>query len=285
MIRLLKLEYLKNISYKPFKIFTGLYFLILIALLFIGLVDIELSKDFKINLKDQGFYDFPGVWNFTTYVVGLLKIFLGLIIIFSITQEFSNRMFKQNTIDGLSRKEFISSKVLTIFIFTLFSTILVFGITLVLGLNYSEKTDADLVYQEVFFIGNYFVKLFAFFSFLMFLSILLRKSIFVFLSFFVWWIIELILGGLESFFFVRGMDKAKPAERIEKMQDHFFFSEIFPLESMSNLIPSPLSRLKIAEMFGGKFNFQYPAESLIACIIWTAIFISGSYWILKKRDW
>ena len=102
MIRLLKLEYLKNLNYKPFKVFAVLYFIVLVALLFIGLVDFDLFGN-KINLKEQGMYDFPGVWNFTTYIVGLLKIFLGCIFVFSICPEFSNMMFKQNLIDVLSR--------------------------------------------------------------------------------------------------------------------------------------------------------------------------------------
>ena len=92
MIRLLKLEYLKNLNYRPFKIFALLYFIVLVGLLFIGLVDFDILG-MKVNLKEQGMYNFPGVWNFTTYIVGLLKIFLGCIIVFSICQEFSNRMF------------------------------------------------------------------------------------------------------------------------------------------------------------------------------------------------
>ncbi|WP_027378254.1 ABC transporter permease [Chryseobacterium daeguense] len=281
MLKLLKLEYYKNLNYRPFKIFTALYFAILIALLFIGLVDINLLGN-PINLKEQGIYNFPEIWNFTTWIVALLKIFLGLIIVFSISQEFSNRMFKQNTIDGLSRKEFIGSKLLTITIFTVVSTFLVFVITMFLGYKYSKITDSAKVFEEIFFIGNYFVKLFTFFCFLMFLSILLRKSMFVFLGFFVYWIIEGILIGLESFSKISGLQGAK---RAEVLQNDFFFTHLLPLESMSSLIPNPMMRLELAKMMGLKYEFHYPTESLIACIIWCGIFIFSSYWILRKRDW
>jgi len=151
MKRLFNLEYYKNVTYRPFKIFSGLYFLVLIALLFIGLVDINLTSTFKINLKEQGIYNFPEIWNFTTYIVALLKIFLGLIIVFSICQEFTNRMFKQNLIDGLSRKEFILSKLLTIFTFTFLSTLLVLVLTLGIGYTYSQQTESHLVLEEIFF--------------------------------------------------------------------------------------------------------------------------------------
>ena len=147
MIRLLKLEYLKNLNYRPFKIFALLYFIVLVGLLFIGLVDFDILG-MKVNLKEQGMYNFPGVWNFTTYIVGLLKIFLGCIIVFSICQEFSNRMFKQNLIDGLSREEFIFSKLLTILVFTGFSTLLVFSIGFILGKSYSATQERDLIFKE-----------------------------------------------------------------------------------------------------------------------------------------
>ncbi|MCD0477443.1 ABC transporter permease subunit [Chryseobacterium sp. LC2016-29] len=281
MMKLLKLEYYKNLNYTPFKVFTIMYFAILVIFLCIGLIDLKLFGD-TINLKEQGMYNFPEIWNFTTYIVALLKIFLGLIIVFSICQEFSNRMFKQNTIDGLSREEFIGSKLLTISIFTLISTIIVFAITLFLGLKYSKTTESALVYKEMFFIGNYFLKLFAFFCFLMFLSILLRKSIFVFLAFFVIWVGESILGGIESYSKLAGL---KAPQRNEVLQNDFFFSKLFPLESMSNLIPNPMLRLNMAKAFGLKYEFTYPTESLIACLVWCALFILGSYLILKKRDW
>lgn len=281
MLKLLKLEYYKNLNYRPFKVFTILYFAILVALLFIGLVDLDLFGA-TINLKEQGIYNFPEIWNFTTWIVALLKIFLGLIIVFSISQEFSNRMFKQNTIDGLSRKEFIGSKLLTITVFTVVSTLLVFIITLLLGESYSKVTSSEMIFKEMFFIGNYFVKLFTFFCFLMFLSVLLRKSMFVFLGFFVYWIGEGILTAIEVFLKVRGTQEL---ERMKILKDDFFITHLLPLDSMSNLIPNPIMRLNMAKVMGMKYEFTYPTESLIACIVWSGLFICGSYWILRKRDW
>lgn len=281
MIRLLKLEYLKNLNYRPFKIFALLYFIVLIGLLFIGLVDFDILG-MKINLKEQGMYNFPGVWNFTTYIVGLLKIFLGCIIVFSICQEFSNRMFKQNLIDGLSREEFIFSKLLTILVFSGFSTLLVFIIGFILGKSYSATQESDLIFKEIYFIFNYFLKLFTFFSFLMFLSILFRKSIFVFLGFFMVWFGEGILSGIEKFTVMKNFD---PNDKASMTINKTYLTDFLPLESMSKLTPNPLIRTKMAEMFGMQFKFEYPWPSVVSCLIWSVLFIAGSYWILKKKDW
>ncbi len=64
-----------------------------------------------------------------------------------------------------------------------------------------------------------------------------------------------------------------------------YFLKILPLESISGLIPNPMMRLDAAKMLGVQYEFAYPTENLIACIIWSGIFIVGSYLILKKRDW
>ena len=282
MIRLLKLEYLKNLNYSPFKIFAGIYFVILIALLLVGLVDFDLLG-MKVNLKEQGMYNFPGVWNFTTWIVGLLKIFLGCIIVFSICQEFSNRMFKQNIIDGLSREEFIASKLLTILVFTGFSTMFVFVIAFILGKSYSVTQESDLIFKEIYFIFNYFLKLFTFFSFLMFLSILFRKSIFVFLALFMTWFTERVLYFIEKkYFSVKNFD---PKDKSTIAIDKTYIIDFLPLESMSKLIPNPVVRTKMAEMFGVQFKFEYPWENVATCVVWSAVFIAGSYIILKKKDW
>ncbi|WP_449398915.1 hypothetical protein [Chryseobacterium wanjuense] len=75
------------------------------------------------------------------------------------------------------------------------------------------------------------------------------------------------------------------AQQTEIMKNSFFFTDLLPLESMSRLIPNPMIRLNMAKMMGLKYEFHYPTENLIACLVWCAIFIFGSYWILRKRDW
>ncbi len=117
----------------------------------------------------------------------------------------------------------------------------------------------------------------------MFLSILLRKSIFVFLALFVLWFAEFIIGVFEVRIKLSGLTTQEQMKNA--LQSDFFISKIFPLGSMSNLIPNPLVRLNTAKFIGFKYEFTYPTESLIGCIVWCAVFIVGSYLILKKRDW
>ena len=64
----------------------------------------------------------------------------------------------------------------------------------------------------------------------------------------------------------------------------------FPLQSMYNLIEEPITRLNViqsaAKQLGADFKMDYHVEwyEMLIVIGWTAIFIYGSYALLKRRD-
>ena len=88
----------------------------------------------KFHLAEQGIFNFPYIWHFNTFVAALLKIFLAIIIVSMMSNEYTYKTIKQNLIDGLSKKEFIASKFLTVVLFSLVSTGFVFVTSLILGI-------------------------------------------------------------------------------------------------------------------------------------------------------
>jgi hypothetical protein len=66
--------------------------------------------------------------------------------------------------------------------------------------------------------------------------------------------------------------------------------QFFPLESMSNLLVEPFSRLSIIRniktTIGASNIKDYDVHftSILIVLLWTAIFIFLSYKIIKKRD-
>src|SRR5690606_39853747 len=75
----------------------------------------------------------------------LFKLFLAIVIVSMMSNEYSNKTIKQNLIDGLSKKEFILSKVLTVISLALISTVFVFVVSLVLGLVYSDYNELSII--------------------------------------------------------------------------------------------------------------------------------------------
>ncbi|MFM7668502.1 MAG: ABC transporter permease [Bacteroidota bacterium] len=283
MKRLIRIEWLKNYSYFPVILFSGIYFVLVIGFTLLCSVKSIPILGIPVNIRDQGFLNFPQIWNFLTYITALLKIFLGLIIIFTISNEFTTKMFKQNVIDGLSKKEFILSKVTTIGLLSLISTIVVLIMGLILGFSFSSTTDISLVFKEFYFIIGYFLKLFTFLSFLFFITVLLKRVVFVFLSFFLWWIAEIILLLIEY--------TSKVVEKFDSQGNRitetpFLFTDYLPLNVMSNLIEEPFQRIRlVSQLTGGSFEYTIPYGAILASILYSTLFILGSYWLIKKKDW
>jgi ABC-type transport system involved in multi-copper enzyme maturation permease subunit len=282
MKRLIRIEWLKNFTYFPVILFSSIYFGLIIGFTLMCAQTIPIFG-ISIKLLDQGFLNFPQIWNFLTYFAGLLKIFLGLIVIFTISNEFSNKLFKQNIIDGLSRKEFLFSKVLTITLLSLLSTGIVVSMGLILGFSFSKSTGLNLIFKESYFIIGYFLKLFSFLTFLLFITVLLKRVVFVFLTFFIWWVIEIILTIIEY--------QSKVIEKFDDLGNRTIINpelitDYLPLNTMSKLVEEPFQRIRLIEsMTGGKYIFEIPYLAVITAIGYSLLFLYGTFYIMKKRDW
>lgn len=278
MLRLLKIEWNKIYYYKTARIFTLIYFAMLIL---VGLILSFIKPDIggmKLDIAKLGMFNFPEVWQNITYLVAIGKIFIAVIIITNITNEYSNRTLKQNLIDGLSKKEFLTSKVLSNLVFATLSTIFVFGIALILGLVFSQTPE--MTFKGVEFVGSYFLKLNLFFTICLFLSLLLRKSAFAFLGLIVLWMIEGAISTAEV------LIKAWMGTGFENIDPYgFYISNYLPLNVSSKLIDFPKMNLEGFVMGGSIFKYSTVDWTfVVAAIIYIAIFLFLSFRLLKKRD-
>ncbi|MCJ7466552.1 MAG: ABC transporter permease [Maribacter sp.] len=276
MKRLLQIEFIKLWNNRASKILIIAYFVLLTSIALIAAIKFDIGP-IKFHLADQGIFNFPYIWHFNTYVTAIFKLFLAIVIVSMMANEYSNKTIKQNLIDGLSKKEFILSKFLTVISFALISTIFVFGVSLILGLIYSDFNEVSIIFSELEYLVAFFVKLVGFFSFCLFLGILVKRSAFARGFLILWAIFEQMFFGLLGWKFV-SWDTARTIKGF------------LPLQSMSNLIEEPFSRLKavqsIANEIGEKFTLDYHVHwyEVLIVLVWTAIFIYSSYALLKKRD-
>ena len=190
-----------------------------------------------------------------------------------IGNEYSNKTLKQNLIDGLNKKEFILSKFYVIIFFSLVSTVIIFILSLILGLIYSSYDEFNIIIREMEFLIAYFLKLVGFFSFCLFLGVLAKRSAFALAFLFIDLILEWIVLGVITW---KGN-----YELAQKVQN------LFPLTSMSNLIKQPFQRIAMTKFPGNSdiiYDYSVHLETILIVIIWTIIFIYSSFRILKKRD-
>lgn len=276
MKRLLQIELIKLWNNRASKILIYGYFILLTSIALIAAIKFDIGP-IKFHLAEQGIFNFPYIWHFNTFVAALLKIFLAIIIVSMMSNEYTYKTIKQNLIDGLSKKEFIASKFLTVVLFSLVSTVFVFVTSLILGSIYSDYTEIGIVFSDLRFLVAYFIKLLGFFSFCLFIGILVKRSAFA-LGFLILW--QIFEG------FTRGMIRWKlfDGDTTDAIMG------FFPLNAMFNVLKEPFTRLSavqsVANQIGEEIALDYGTTLLdIAIVIaWTAIFIWGSYAILKKRD-
>ena len=118
MLRLLNIELIKLWNNRSSKVLILAYFILLTSIALIASIKFDIGP-IKFHLADQGIFDFPYIWHFNTYVAASLKFFLAIVIVSMMANEYSNKTIKQNLIDGLSKKEFIASKFVTVSVFAL----------------------------------------------------------------------------------------------------------------------------------------------------------------------
>ena len=280
MLRLLTIEFHKLKYNKASKILSIIYFGLLTSIALIAAIKFEFGS-FKIHLADAGIFNFPYIWHFNTYIASILKFFLLLVIVSMMSNEYSYKTLKQNLIDGLSKKEFILSKFYAVIAFAAVSTVFVFIVSLVLGLIYSDYNEFAIIVSDLEYLVAFFIKLVVFFSFGLFLGILVKRSAFAVGAMFVWLIIESIFKGFLYWQF-QGSDNS--GDKVDSIM------QFLPLEAMANLIKEPFSRLgavrSAANTMGEIFTKSYSVDFLNILIVsfWTFIFIFLSYKLLLKRD-
>lgn len=276
MKRLLSIELQKLWLNRASRILIISYFGILSLIALVANIEFDILG-MHIRMADQGIFNFPFIWHFNSYVAVYFKIFLAIIIVSMMANEYTYGTLKQNLIDGLNKKEFIASKVVTMLFFAFSSTAFVYVMTLILGLRFSSYTELSIIFREQKYIVAYFINLMAFFSFCFFAGILVKRSAFALGFIVIWYLIEGLLYGLLRWKLFN-----------EVIADNI--KQFFPLAAISDLLINPMERFKAVRSLrnatGSVAEVDYTLHwyniAIVAC--WSAIFIYASYRILKKRD-
>lgn len=277
MFRLLTIELQKLRFNKSARVISIVYFVLITFIALIASIEFNFG-DINFRVADQGIFNFPFIWHFNTYIAAILKIFLAIVIVSMMANEYSYRTLKQNLIDGISKKEFVLSKFITVVGFAAVSTVFVFIVSMILGLAFSDYTEIGIIFSDLEYLLAYFLKLVGFFSFCLFLGVLVKRSAFAIGFLVIWWIVESILYGLMKWRFFKDTDIAEQV------------SQFFPLSAMSNLIIEPFTRLgavqSAANQLGEALDKDYAVNLTDIGIVsvWTFLFIYWSLLILKRRD-
>lgn len=224
MLQLLKIEWLKLKNYRTFWILSALYLISIFGINYIvyriqeNIYNAKQAKGMAEMVIGSRPYSFPTVWQMTSYVSSYLLFLPGLLLIISITNEYSYKTHRQNIIDGWSRKQFISVKLVQAIIVALLSMVMVFFTALAFGYSSGSSFDSDKMY----YLGYFFIQTLTYSMVALLFSILFKRGA---LAIGVFFLYSLVLENL-----------------IAKPLSHYFdgAGRFFPLESTDTLIPLPV---------------------------------------------
>ncbi|MEZ5082808.1 MAG: hypothetical protein R2750_05100 [Bacteroidales bacterium] len=272
MIRLLKIELLKVLSYKAFWLMIAFYGILLAVMIFgiPGLIDYIAEKSgepTRFRIFKAIVFNFPDIWQNISFVASMryfIKIILGLVVIILITTEFHFLTIRANIINGLSRKDFLAGKIEMIVVLSIFSTLVIFLSGIYLGFVHSSSKSIADVFGKMAYLAGYFIEITTYLLFVLLFGILIKKTGLTFILHFVYLFTEPIIDYYLP-------DKA---------------AEYLPINAMNNIIQSPNTSLIKVKTPGFDYDFQefISAGDVMVCIAYGFLFVWLSYFILKKRD-
>lgn len=223
MLSLLRIEWMKLKNYRTFWILSVLY---LISIFGINYIVYAIQENIYSAQQAQGMaqamlgnppYSFPTAWQMTAYVSSYLLFMPGLLMIIMITNEYSYKTHRQNIIDGLTRSQFITVKIVLAVIASLLSSAAVAIAAFIYGSMQQESFSLEGFYH----IGYFFIQCLSYCMVALLFAILFKRGGLAIGVFFLYAIVlENLLGGLLN--------------RYANYSGRYL-----PLESTDNLIPLP----------------------------------------------
>lgn len=256
MLKLLKIEWLKLRHYRTFWVLGILYMISVFAAGYIGYRiernTLDQSKELKMIAGTS--FSFPDVWQSVSWLSSLLVFLPALLIVTFVTNEFVYKTHRQNIIDGWSRSQFISVKILLVILLAIASTIMVFLTSVIIGL----MGDRSFSLEDVQYVGYYFVQAVSYNSLALLCAVLLKRTglalgIFLAYAYFL----ENLVGNLLNW-------------KIEARPGNYL-----PLNSTDNLIPFPFIKNVTKQIL------STPDAKWL--LVFAAVYLAAYLWITVRR--
>lgn len=270
MLELINIEFYKLRNTRYYWVLSGLFLLFLVAVP-VGMYSFleyltaqgENIFDFDIAPNELPFFDFIDIWQNFTWIYKGFSTFLAFIIVISICNEFSYGTIKQNVIDGLSREQLLWSKIGFVIAQSIGVTLAATIILVIAGLFVSPVQGLSFMFDNIEFMGGYFLHLVGFQLFAMFLAMLIKRSgIVISILIFYTYVVEFIFGNL-----------------LEWNWDMPWLANLLPVRGIGNIIPFPFGKYALRE------SQNYIGMDDLGILIGYIIIFGGlCYWLVTKKD-
>jgi ABC-type transport system involved in multi-copper enzyme maturation permease subunit len=255
MLHLLKLEWLKVKNYRAFWIFLGLYVIALFSINYIAYqLQVEIKKN---NVPLEVFpYGFPKSYQTIAWVSSWLLYFPGMLMILVISNEYTFKTHRQNIIDGLTRKEFVTSKILFGLVLALITTIA----CAIIALGFGYATTQEISFEGFENIGYCFLQSLCYIFLAMILAVLFRRS-----------------GLAMAICFLYGLV-------FEQLIGMFFDNRIFDNQIFWYYMPLQASDVLIPITFGKELFYKDAPSSFTLVVVCCIYIVAYCFFAIRKFE-
>jgi ABC-2 type transport system permease protein len=140
-------------------------------------------------------FAFPETWHTVAYISSFFVILPSILVIMLVTNEYQYKTQRQNVIDGWTRRQFMASKLIDVFIVSAITTLLYTLVAIGFSI-YADTFDPTKMWEQSYYIGLFFLQTFAQLSIAFLLGYLIKKA-FIALGIFLFYylIVENIATG------------------------------------------------------------------------------------------
>ena len=268
MITLLKIEWLKVKNYTAFKL-LAIFFAV--GVLVVNYAVYAFNKNVLSNtagaaiLSSFNPYNFSNTWQSTSYTTGYLLILPAMLIIILITNEYTFRTSRQNVIDGWSRDEFITVKLVIALIIAMVSTLLV----ILTAMGFGLFSGSDFSINKFSHVGFFFLKALSYNMFAVLIAVLIKKTGFAIGLYFIYM-------GAENFL-SQMLDIGSIKLKLSTGKDFGSVGDYLPMNASDGLLTFPDNPLK--SLARKALPTEYFWIVFSCAIVYLLIFI---WWSRKK---
>lgn len=223
------------------------------GLFFLFMMIFYVQANLIVNkIASQNIYSFPGIWYKLAYVTRIFAYILGVISITMITSEIRYKTLRQNIIDGMSRWEFLASKLLFMGVVAVITMVLLTVFGMIYGLKYTNEVTGDMILEKIYFIPATGLYVFGYMVLAFLVGLLIKRT------------------GVAVVALILYLTILEPMLRFKLDVPYY----LLPGWCMGSLLTIP------TDAYFGTIE----TDVLIANVIMITILIGACYLVLKKRD-
>jgi len=269
MLRILRVEWMKVKNYRTFWILLAitLFSIPAVNYMFYNIMNNSFPKIKGKSILGSPF-GFPDVWQTVSWNSTLLFFIPAILIITLTTNEFTYKTHRQNIIDGWSRQQFVSIKLIEVFLLSVVTTIIVLLTALAFGYlgnkaGVAAGTGAGVTggsgtatgtgssvaaWHDSRFIFFYFVQMLSYSLIAFLMALFIKRAGLAMGLFFIYMIVENIVVGI-----FRGIYKVNAVDYL-------------PEEVTDRLIPQPYLKAILSQQDAAKWESHIPVYLLVALL-------------------